>query len=246
MERATGRTLPRGTAWRFAPAVLLVVLIVVSYAMGGHRYVGLQFLAESGEALKEAVEARPLAAPLAFFLFYVCAVALSFPATVLSIFAGYLFGFLQGALLVVLAATTGASLLFLSARYVFGDFLRRLLGGRAERLATGFERDAFAYLLVLRLTPVLPFFLVNVAPGFFRVRFATFLAATLLGILPGTFTQAWLGHGLDSVLEEAREAGQDLAPFDLLTWEMVLAFVLLALVALLSAVVRSVWNRRRG
>ena len=97
--------------------------------------------------------------------------ALSFPAaSLLTIFAGFLFGWLPGAGLAVIGATTGASLLFLAARTAFGGFLRDRAGGLAARFSKGFEEDAFAYLLVLRLAPFVPFFVVNIAPALCGVR----------------------------------------------------------------------------
>ncbi len=135
--------------------------------------------------------------------------ALSFPAaSVLTIFAGFLFGWLPGAGLAVVGATTGASILFLAARTAFGGFLRDRAGGLAARFSKGFEKDAFAYLLVLRLAPFVPFFVVNIAPALCGVRPKVFVAATVIGILPGALAYSWLGQGLDSVLLAAKAAGR--------------------------------------
>ena len=114
------------------------------------------------------------------------AAALSFPAAaILTIFSGFLFGWLPGTVFAMLGATGGATLLFLAARTAFGGFLRERVGGFAARLSDGFARDAFSYLLVLRLAPFIPFFVVNIAPALFNVRLRTFVLATVIGILPG-------------------------------------------------------------
>lgn len=235
---------PPSRLLRFLPAAVVLAGLAAGYAMGWHRYLSLEFLAASGDGLKLWVAANPLSAPLVFFLVYVLAVAFSFPAaSVLTVFAGFLFGWLFAGILVAFAATTGATLLFLAARSAFGGLLRRRVGGRAERLARGFGEDAFGYLLVLRLAPVFPFFVVNIAPALFDVRLRTFVAATFIGILPGTFAYAWLGQGVDSVLTAAAASGREASLHDLVTPEITIAFLLLALVAAIPIVVRRLRKR---
>jgi uncharacterized membrane protein YdjX (TVP38/TMEM64 family) len=149
---------------------VIAVCLVAGYGLGWQRYLTLDYLAESRVALKGLVAANPVTAALAFMGVYALVVALSVPAaSILTIFAGFLFGWLAGGALVAVAATVGATLLFLAARTAFGDFLRDRVRGRALRLAEGFEKDAFGYLLALRLAPVFPFFVVNIAPAFFHV-----------------------------------------------------------------------------
>lgn len=231
--------------WRFLPAVVVLVGLAAGYALGWHRYLSLEFLATSGDALKAWAAADPVLAPATFFLAYVIAVAFSFPAAaVLTVFAGFLFGWLFGGVLVAFAATAGATLVFLSARSAFGGMLRRRVGGWAAKLAEGFEEDAFGYLLVLRLAPIFPFFVVNIAPALFEVRLRTYVAATFIGILPGTFAYAWLGEGVDSVLAAARRSGQEVGLSDLVTPQITIAFLLLALVAAVPTVVRHARGRR--
>ena len=185
--------------WQEAPVRLV--------EQGPIDYLTLDYLAASRLALKETVAADPIAAPLVFMGLYALVVALSVPAaSILTIFAGFLFGWFAGGFLVAIAATAGATVLFLAARTAFGDFLRERAGDRVLRLAEGFEKDAFGYLLALRLAPVFPFFLVNIAPAFFHVRLRTYLAATFLGILPATFVYAYLGRSIDAVLTEAHQA----------------------------------------
>ncbi len=230
--------------WRFMPLLLIVAGLALGYAMGWHRYLTLDFLADSRLALKAFVSANQVAAPLGFTLLYAIAVGFSFPAaSVLTIFSGFLFGWLFGGVLAIIGATAGATVLFLAARTAFGGFLKARAGGAAARLSQGFERDAFSYLLVLRIAPFIPFFVVNIAPAVFNVRLRTFVVATLIGILPGAFAYAWLGQGVDSVLVAAQHAGRQVAVGDLVTPEITIAFAALALVAALAAVVRKFWMR---
>lgn len=109
-----------------------------------------------------------------------------------------IFGALAGALTALVGATAGATAIFLIAKSALGGWLVRRAGRRTESLAAGFCADGFYYLLFLRLVPVFPFWLVNLVPALCGVGLATFVAATALGIIPGTFAFAFFGAGLDS------------------------------------------------
>ncbi|MDH6230880.1 putative membrane protein YdjX (TVP38/TMEM64 family) [Mesorhizobium soli] len=236
--RAAGR-------WRFAPLVVVAAGLAVGYVLGWQHYLTLDYLAESRQALKDFVADNPILAPLGFMAVYTAAVAFSFPAaSILTVFGGFLFGWLLGGIYAIVAATIGATVIFLAARSVCGDFLRRRVGGFACRLSDGFEKNAFAYLLVLRLAPFAPFFMVNVAPALFNVRLRTYVAATFIGIIPGGFAYAWLGQGCDSVLMAAETAGQQATVRDLVTPQITIAFLALALVAALATIVKRVWASR--
>ncbi|WP_295808517.1 TVP38/TMEM64 family protein [uncultured Nitratireductor sp.] len=227
------------TVRRFVPLLVVLAGLAGGYALGLHQYLSLDFLSESREMLRGYVAENPILAPLGFALLYALAVAFSFPAaSILTLFAGFLFGWLLGGALVAVAATAGASAVFLAARGALSGALTRKIGGRVSRMAKGFEEDAFNYLLVLRLAPVFPFWVVNIAPALFNVRLRTYATATFLGILPGTFAYAYLGHGLDSVLVAAAEAGRAVTLGDLVTPQLTLAFAALALTAAIPVVVK--------
>jgi len=233
--------------WCYVPLLVVAVGLCVGYLAGWQRYLSLTFLAESHESLESFVAVHPVAAPLGFALAYTLSVAFSFPAaSVLTVFAGFLFGWIGGGLLVSVAATAGATIVFLAARTALGGFLKRRVGGRAARLACGFEENAFSYLLMLRLAPIVPFWVLNIAPALFDVRLKTYVAATLLGILPATFAYAYLGEGLESVLLAASEAGRSLTPSDLVTPQITLAFAALAVVAAVPLVVRKAGLLKRN
>jgi uncharacterized membrane protein YdjX (TVP38/TMEM64 family) len=247
-SRADDGARPGTRSWiRFVPLAVIVVCLAAGYALGWQRYLTLDYLAASRLALKETVAANPVTAPLAFMGLYALVVALSIPAaSILTIFAGFLFGWFAGGILVALAATAGATVLFLAARTAFGDFFRERAGDRVLRLAKGFEEDAFGYLLALRLAPVFPFFVVNIAPAFFHVRLRTYLAATFLGILPATFVYAYLGRSIDAVLTQAYQAGRPVGLADLVSPRVTVALLLLALIALLPVAVQALRRRRRS
>ena len=238
-KHGAGKSVP----WRFLPISVIIAGLAIAYAMGWHHYLTLTYLGRSQDALKSFVAEHPVLSPAGFVASYAFAIAFSFPAAfVLTVFGGFLFGWALGGSLSIIGATIGATALFLAARTAFGDQFRKRLGGLTARLAEGFEQDAFAFLLVLRLAHLIPFVLVNVAPALFNVRLRTFITATALGIVPAAFAYAWLGQGLDSVLDAAQQAGRNVKAKDLATPEITFAFVALALVALIAAVVRKWWK----
>lgn len=230
---------------RYLPLVVILAGLVLGYAFGLQNYLSLSVLAERRDELRAYVEANWLLSAAAFSLVYVLAVAFSFPAaSVLTIFGGFLFGWMAGGALVAVSATLGATLIFLATRSAFGSFLRRRVDGVAKRLADGFRENAFGYLFVIRLAPIFPFFAVNIAAALFDITLAQFVAATFLGILPGIFAYAYLGQGVDSVLVAAREAGREASIADLVTPDITLAFFLLAVVAAIPTIVSQLRRRK--
>lgn len=167
---------------------------------------------------------------------YIAATALSFPvATLLTLAAGLLFGRWVGTVVVVVGATIGATLAFLAARYLFADAARQRMGPRLRKLARGFEKDAFSYILFVRLVPVFPFWLMNMVPAFTPVSVRTYFVATAIGITPGSFVFANLGQSL----AEIESAG------DLVDAETLVALALLGLMSLLPIAWRKYRTRRR-
>jgi uncharacterized membrane protein YdjX (TVP38/TMEM64 family) len=230
---------PRPGWMRLAPLLVIVAGLALGYAFGLQDYLSLNYLAESREALKAYVAGNQALSIGAFAVVYILAVAFSFPAaSVLTIFGGFLFGWEIGGPLVIVSATIGACILFLAARSAFGDFFRKKIGGKAAILAEGFKKDAFSYLLVLRLAPVFPFFVINIAPALFDVPLRTFALATAIGIIPGTLAYSYLGEGVGSVLDAAQQAGTEASISDLVTPQITLAFLALAAVAAIPLIVK--------
>jgi uncharacterized membrane protein YdjX (TVP38/TMEM64 family) len=248
-----GSALAATPAWRrwLGPALILL-LMAIGYAMGLHQYLSLQSIAENRAALRSFTEQNLILALLVFIAAYVVAVALSVPgASILTVLGGLLFGWLLGGLATVVAATCGAMILFMVVKTSLGEGLVRRAGPFLSRLSDGFARDAFNYLLFLRLVPAFPFWLVNIAPALANVKLRTFAAATFLGIIPGTFAFAFVGEGLDSIIDAQQaahqscvtEKGLENCPFDLslsslVTTELLLAFAALGLVALLPVALK--------
>lgn len=140
---------------------------------------------------------------LIFILIYTFSVAISFPgAAFLSIVAGFLFGYVAGTLCVLISATLGAYCIFIAVKLALSPWLKKRMNAWADKMARGFKRNAFQYLLFLRLVPIFPFWIVNLAAGLFDVKTSTFLTATLLGITPAVIIYVSLGKGLGAVLDK--------------------------------------------
>ncbi|WP_245615501.1 TVP38/TMEM64 family protein [Afifella pfennigii] len=229
-ERDEARKKGTAELVRWLPAILVVVVLATFYVFGGHRYLSMEVLAEQQEALKAHVEARlPLAASL-YVLTYVALVAVSFPgASIVTIAGGLMFGWIVGGTLSVIGATIGACIIFLIARTSIGEALERRAGPRLKRLADGFREDAFHYLLFLRLAPIFPFWVINLAPALFGMRLGPYALATLVGILPGTFAYSYFGEGLGTAFDAE---GPTVSP------QLLIGFAVLALAALLPIVLK--------
>ena len=187
---------------RLVPLGLIVCAGIAFIAAGGHHYLTLATLAENRGWLCGLVKRWGFAADLLYIASYGVLVALSVPGgVVLTIAGGFLFGTWLGTLCAIIGATSGATAIFLAARAGLGGLAQRT-GPLVAKLEAGFRADAFNYLLVLRLVPVFPFWLVNLVPALVGVRLRTYVMATLLGIIPGTFVFASLGNGLGDIVEE--------------------------------------------
>jgi uncharacterized membrane protein YdjX (TVP38/TMEM64 family) len=190
------------SARRLLPLGLLVAAWIVFMLAGGYRYLTFSALAQNRDWLCGLVQQWGFLAAFAYVMVYAILVALSVPgAAILTIAGGFLFGTWIGGLCAVIGATLGATAIFLAARGGLGGLAQRA-GRFVGKLEAGFRADAFNYLLVLRLVPIFPFWLVNLVPALVGVGLPTYVLATFLGILPATFIYASLGNGLGSLVEE--------------------------------------------
>lgn len=234
-------TSPASTTTPAQPPVgrKIAILLVVGTAVGLFFYFDLgQFL--SLEALKQHrdqllafTEANYAAAVGLFILAYIVVTGLSLPgAVILTLAGGFLFGSVLGTLFVNVGATTGATLAFLAARYLLRDWVERKFGKWLEPVQQGFAENAFNYLMTLRLIPLFPFFVINLVSGLTRMSVGTYVAATALGIIPGSFVYAYAGRQLGTINSLKEIASPN----------VIGAFVLLGLLAL----VPTVYKRVRG
>jgi uncharacterized membrane protein YdjX (TVP38/TMEM64 family) len=209
-----------------ALGLLVIAGFVAFFAFGGNDLLTLNTIKTHRDQLLAFAQERMWTALVLWGLLYATVVAFSIPgATVLSLAIGFVFGRITGTLLIVVAALLGAILLFLGARYLFANAARERLvrNARAARLLQGFEHRAFHYLLFLRLVPLFPFWMVNLASAFTSVPLQTYALATAIGIIPGSFVFANLGRSLAHIDSLNH----------LVSWEVLASFGLLGLFALL-------------
>ncbi len=196
---------PRPVAVRhFVPLGMLVLAGMAFIVLGGHHFATFSALAANKEWLCETVAQSGLKGVLAFILAYAGFVALSVPgAALLTIAGGFLFGPWLGTSYAVIGATLGATLVFWAARFGLAGLLARA-GPWIRQFETGFRDNALSYLLVLRLIPVFPFWLVNLVAGAVGLSLPVYLLGTFIGIIPVTFVYASLGNGFGTLVEERR------------------------------------------
>ena len=231
--------LPTLLAWGLT-IVLIAASALGAWMLSGENIDGLLALLER---LEYRSEFRPLSTAVAFTLIFALTTGLTLPtATLLSIAAGYLFGTPVGALVAMIGALSGALITFLGMRFIAGERVRNfLLRGRTRRLVHLLERDAFFYLLALRVVPVAPFFAINAAGAMIRISTCRFLLATGLGLAPIVLVYAGVGAGVGTLLEAGRVSGPEV----LLRPRVLLPLLALLLILMLGILARSVVLRRR-
>jgi uncharacterized membrane protein YdjX (TVP38/TMEM64 family) len=242
-ERPAARRLPLSPR-RLALIALAVALVALAiYAL--RDTLTFETLRENRETLLAWRDANYLLAAAGYMALYVTVTALSLPGgAVMTMTGGFLFGLVPSTAMTVVAATTGATLIFLAAKAGFGDALHRRItaegsGGVLKRLEAGLRENAFNYLLMIRLVPAFPFWLINLAPAFLGIRLRTYVAATFLGIIPGTAVYTWIGAGLGEVFARGEEPD-----FGLIFDPVILGPILgLAALAVLPVVIRKVGGR---
>lgn len=200
------------TLRRFGPLALLVGVVIAVFASGANRFLSLEALRSQEATLRALIEANLPLSLLAFVAVYAAATAVSFPgAVILTLAGGYLFGTWVGGTATVIGATLGAIAVFYVVRTSLGEALRARAeanGGRLKAVIDGVRDGAFGYILTLRLIPVAPFWLVNVAAALAHAPFRAYALATLFGIMPATYIFSGVGAGIDALV--ARGESPDL------------------------------------
>lgn len=228
------QTTKERRSWlRWVLAVLILGAIAAFYGSGASRYFSWDYVREHREVLTASVREHLLAGVVLFFLVYVTVTALSLPAAgILSLLAGALFDRWLGTAVVSLAATLGATLAFLSSRYLFRDWVQQRFADRLRALNKGVQQNGALYLFTLRLVVVMPFFLINLGMGLTPMRLRTFSAVSFVGMLPGTFLYVNAGRALAEID----------SPRDVLSPGVLISLALLGLAPLLFR--KLIWRHR--
>lgn len=211
-------------------ALCLAAAIVSIRVFGWDQLLSLETFRQYRDQLLAFTDRHYVPSVALFVLVYIAAVALSIPgATVLTLAAGFLFGFI-GVIYVNIGATAGACLAFLAARYLLGDWIQKRYGEKLASFNQEIADNGYNYLLTLRFIPLFPFFLINLFAGLTRVPLATFACTTMVGILPGSFVYIYMGRQL-GIIDK---------PGDIFSWQLILAFVLLGLLALSPVIAKRI------
>jgi uncharacterized membrane protein YdjX (TVP38/TMEM64 family) len=219
-------------AGKIAVVLAIGVAVAAFFYFDLGRFLSLDALKDNRDYLLSFTETHAAAAAALFVLAYVAVTGLSLPgAVILTLAGGFLFGAVWGTLFVNLGATTGATLAFLASRYLLRDWVERKFGKWLGPVQQGFTNNAFSYLLTLRLIPLFPFFVVNLVSGLTRMNVGNYVAATALGIIPGSFVYAYAGRQLGTInsLKDIASPG------------VIGAFVLLGLLALVPSLYKK-WS----
>ena len=231
---------------RLIPLLVVAAGLFLIFATGLNRYLSLDVLEEKRMWLLAISRAHPVEAVVVYMVAYMVMVAFSVPgAMIMTMAGGFLFGPLLGTASAVVGMTIGAIIMFLAARSALGEVIRRRAraGGLIDRIQLGVRANAFTYLLVLRLIPAVPFWLCNIASGFVPMPMKTYVAATVLGIIPSTLIYSSIGSGLGHVFEQGGKPDMSMV-----TDPQVLAPLIGLAVLSVAPLVYHAWklHRRRG
>lgn len=190
---------------KWAPLFFLILFVILFYGFGLEKYFKFSTFQSYEHVLRETVAQHFFFSLFLFGVLYVVVAVTSLPiAAFLTILGGFLFGPFISLIIVDISATLGATLLFLIIKTTLGEAFREKAYLWVNKMEKGFQKNAFSYLLFLRLVPLFPFWAVTIVPAFLGVPLRTFFLATLIGIIPGTFVYSLVGNGVGALLKQGQ------------------------------------------
>ena len=218
-------------------ALILIGAIAAYFIFDLGQYLSLENFKASQADIVAAKDANPALYIVGFFLLYVAVTGLSIPgAAIMTLVAGALFGVVVGTLIVSFASTMGATLAFLSSRYLLRDWVQGKFGERLRAVDDGLEKDGAFYLFTLRLIPLFPFFVINLLMGLTRIKTGTFFWVSQIGMLPATIVFVNAGTQISRIESTA----------GLLSPALIASFVALAFFPWAAKGIVAVVKRSRG
>lgn len=209
-------------------ALLVGAMIAVRYA-GLTDYISLSFIQDNTDRIQDFIANNYIVAVLGFIGFYTLIVATSLPiSNLLSIAAGYFFGVVPAVIYGNIGAVCGALVAYMVFRFLLHDFAMERYGDKLGKFQQRFAKEGMSYLLFMQLLPITPFGVINVLAGISGIPLKTFITTTLIGITPGQIIYAFAGKQLQTIT----------SPGDILSGPVMIAFGLLALLALLPLILR--------
>jgi len=219
---------------------IIVAVLILGYFFGIYKYFTFTSVKENQAKLIELVSIHYFLAPILFILLYALTVILLLPVGIfLSVVGGFLFPWKVSVLYILVGATLGSCILFLITKTAMHTLFKRLAGSRLKKVEVEFQKDAINYLLFLRIIPLSPFWLVNLASAFFGVRFWTFTWTTFVGNVPPTLAFVEIGRQLETLLN----SGRDISVKSLLNWKISCALLAVAILSILPIFIKK-WRSR--
>jgi uncharacterized membrane protein YdjX (TVP38/TMEM64 family) len=188
---------------RWSLLVILILGLCAFFYFDLQRYLNFTTIKQHREIWMNWTDQHYLSAVAIFMLIYITAISVSFPGAVfLTLIGGFLFGPWLGTIYVVTSATIGASLVFFAVKIALEPWMKKRTGKWIEKMRAGFQKGAVQYLLILRLMPIFPFWVVNIVPALLGIRASIFIFTTFFGIIPGSFIYTLLGSGLGDIFDK--------------------------------------------
>ena len=231
---------------KWLPLLIIISGFAFAYFMGRFKYLNPQLLVENADSLQTLVSDNFLLVLLGFIALYAVLTVFMLPASILTVASGFLFGVYVGAPAVVIGATVGACGLFLAAKTSLQETLKGVAGPFISKMEKEYNESPFSYLFTLRLIPVFPFAVANIAPALLGAKFRDYVITTALGIIPGTVAYSLIGHGLRETLKDAGTNPENVNVADLMgaTFvNMLPAFGMLIAVALIPIIYKKFFKK---
>lgn len=222
------------------PVYLIALVMTGAWQLGVFQYLSLDTLRDQQDVLKGFVSENLILAVAIFIAVYAAATLFMLPGALwVTIAGGFLFGLVGGSLATIAGATLGASMLFFAAKTSIGSALRQRAGPFMTKMEAGFNESPFSYMFALRLIPVVPFPVANIAPALLGAKYREYVITTALGIVPGVVAYTWIGHSVGASLDP--DATQDL--FGVVA-NFIPAFAALGVVALIPVAYKKITGRK--
>lgn len=231
----------QGSLWlKLWPVYLIGGGLIAAWRFGLFKYLSLDTLRDQQETLQAFVSENFVLAFSAYVVVYALATLFMIPGALwITIAGGFMFGLAGGTPATIIGATLGASMLFLAARTSIGAALRDRAGPFMKKMESGFNENPFSYMFALRLLPVVPFPVANIAPALLGAKFREYVITTAVGIIPGVLAYTWLGAGLGATFA----AGED-PNLGLIAKNMVPALAALGIVSLIPVAYKKITGRK--
>jgi uncharacterized membrane protein YdjX (TVP38/TMEM64 family) len=224
---------------QWMPLAVLLALMVVAYFLGLREFLSLHALRTYHDTVKHWTDAHVVLGPLAFLAVDIVATILCLPTSFfMALLSGFLFPQPFCTIYIILGETVGSAILYMAAFRAIGDFFDKKADPTLKKMAAGFNRNAASYMLFLRITPLLPMWLINLAPAAFRVPIHTFIWTTCIGVIPWAFAHTEAGRGIEKILTN----GEAFSISGLLNLQIKIALLALGLLALIPILLK----RKKG